>query len=131
MVRNLIRLSILFLMNFSILFFSDNANVFQLYLDLENIKLVSSFNENSIYSVISISVPVLSLFLIYFFKPFIEIYLLHFLKLNFYFLINLLSISTIYIVFRIYGYDRLNMLVYLVIASVFFIKLKNKLLIIF
>ena len=116
MVRNLIRLSILFLMNFSILFFSDNANVFQLYLDLENIKLVKSFNENGIYSIISISVPVLSLFLIYFFKPFIEIYLLHFLKLNFYFLINLLSISTIY------GYDRLNMLIYLLIASVFLYK---------
>ena len=122
MVRNLIRLSILFLMNFSILFFSDNANVFQLYLDLESIKLVKTFNENGIYSIISISVPVLSLFLIYFFKPFIEIYLLHFLKLNFYFLINLLSISTIYIVFRIYGYDRLNMLIYLLIASVFLYK---------
>jgi len=122
MVRNLIRLSILFLMNFSILFFSDNANVFQLYLDLENIKLVKSFNENGIYSIISMSVPVLSLFLIYFFNPFIEIYLLHFLKLNFYFLINLLSISTIYIVFRIYGYDRLNMLIYLLFASVFLYK---------
>ena len=119
MVRNLFRLPVLFLMNFSILYFSDNANVFQLYIDLENIKFVKSFNENGIYSIISIFVPVLSLFLIYFFKPFIEIYLLHFLKLNFYFLINLLSISTIYIVFRIYGYDRLNMLIYLLIASVF------------
>ena len=47
------------------------------------------------------------------FRPFIEIYLLHFLKFNFYFLINLISISTIYIVFRIYGYSRLYLLIYL------------------
>ena len=80
------------------------------------------FNENIIYIIISILVPLLTLFLIYFFRPFIEIYLLHFLKLNFYFLLNLISISTIYIILRIYGYDRLNLLLYLLISSVVLYK---------
>ena len=62
------------------------------------------------------------LFLIYFFRPFIEIYLLHFLKFNFYFLINLISISTIYIVFRIYGYSRLYLLIYLLLSSLILYK---------
>ena len=109
-------------MNYSVLFFSSNANVYQFFLDLEKTKIISEFNELNLYILISLSVPVLCLFLIYFFRPFIEIYLLHFIKFNFYLLINLLSVSTIYIVFRIYGYDRINMLIYLLIASLFLYK---------
>ena len=122
LTRNIIRFIGLSLMNYSVLFFSSNANVYQLFLDLEKTKIISEFNELNLYILISLSVPVLCLFLIYFFKPFIEIYLLHFLKFNFYLLINLLSVSTIYIVFRIYGYDRINMLIYLLIASMFLYK---------
>ena len=117
MIKNSIRFVILSLLNFSILFFSENANVYQFYKDLNNVNVLSVFNENIIYIIISILVPLLTLFLIYFFRPFIEIYLLHFLKFNFYFLLNLLSISTIYIILRIYGYDRLNLLLYLIISS--------------
>ena len=122
LTRNIIRFIGLSLMNYSVLFFSSNANVYQLFLDLEKTKIISEFNELNLYILISLSVPVLCLFLIYFFRPFIEIYLLHFVKFNFYLLINLLSISTIYIVFRIYGYDRINMLIYLLIASLFLYK---------
>ena len=121
-IKNLIRFLVLAIMNFSILFFSANANVYQLFLDLEKIRLLIEFNELYLYILTSLSVPVLCLFLIYFFKPFIEIYLLHFLKFNFYLLINLLSVSTIYILFRISGYDRINMLIYLLIASMFLYK---------
>jgi hypothetical protein len=122
MIKNLIRFFILSLLNFSILFFSENANVYQFYKDLNSINILFTFNENIIYIIISILVPLLTLFLIYFFRPFIEIYLLHFLKLNFYFLLNLISISTIYIILRIYGYDRLNLLLYLLISSVVLYK---------
>jgi hypothetical protein len=122
LARNIIRFIGLSLMNFSILFFSSDANVYQFFLDLEKIRIISEFNELNLYILISLSVPVLCLFLIYFFRPFIEIYLLHFIKFNFYLLINLLSVSTIYIVFRIYGYDRINMLIYLLFASLFLYK---------
>ena len=125
LARNIIRFIGLSLMNYSVLFFSSNANVYQFFLDLEKIKIISEFNEQNLYILISLSVPVLCLFLIYFFRPFIEIYLLHFIKYNFYLLINLLSVSTIYIVFRIYGYDRINMLIYLLIASLFLYKTDN------
>ena len=122
LARNIIRFIGLSLMNYSILFYSSDANVYQFFLDLEKIKIISEFNEQNLYILISLSVPVLCLCLIYFFRPFIEIYLLHFIKFNFYLLINLLSVSTIYIVFRIYGYDRINMLIYLLIASLFLYK---------
>lgn len=122
MFKNLLRLILLFLLNFSVLFYSNNANVYQLFLDLNNISLMMKFNETILYILISFLVPILTLSLIFFFRPFIEIYLLHFLKFNFYFLINLLSTSTIYIVLRIYGYDRLNLLLYLFFSSIILFK---------
>ena len=122
MIKNFLRIFLLFSLNYSVLFFSDNANVYQLFLDLNSINLVSEFNETLNFIIISISVPLLTLFLIFFFKPFIEIYLLHFLKFNFYFLINLLSTSTVYIILRIYGYDRLYMLLYLFLSSLILYK---------
>tara|TARA_B100000989_G_C19445606_1_gene429346 strand:+ start:261 stop:641 length:381 start_codon:yes stop_codon:yes gene_type:complete len=122
MIKNSIRLIVLGIFNFGVLFLSNNSNVYQFYKDLNQIKVLEEFNENLIYVIISVLVPILTLFLIFFFRPFIEIYLLHFLKFNFYFLINLLSVSTIYIVLRIYGYDRLNLLLYLLISSVVLYK---------
>lgn len=122
MIKNLFRLTLLFFLNFSVLFFSNNANVYQLFLDLNSVSLMKEFNEVILYIIISFLVPLLTLLLIFFFRPFIEIYLLHFLKLNFYFLINLLSTSTVYIVLRIYGYDRLNLLLYLIFSSIILYK---------
>ena len=122
MFKILFRFIVLFFLNFAVLFYSSNENVYQLFLDLEKISLIKEFNETILYILISLSVPVLCLSLLFFLRPFIEIYLLHFLKFNFYFLINLLSTSTIYIVFRIYGYDRLNLLLYLITSSVVLYK---------
>ncbi len=122
MIKNSLRIFLLFSLNYSVLFFSDTANVYQLFMDLNSINLIADFNETLNFIIISVSVPLITLFLIYFFKPFIEIYLLHFLKFNFYFLINLLSISTVYIVLRIYGYDRFYMLLYLFLSSLILYK---------
>ena len=71
------------------------------------------------YWVISFSVSIMTLFLVQIFKPFIEIYLLHYSRYLFYLLINLLSLSTIYIVFRVYGYSRLFLIIYIFISSLF------------
>ena len=98
MIKIIFRISILFFLNYGVIKQSRNINVYQLFLDLEFLRVMNKFNELLIHLIISISVPLLTLFLIYFFRPFIEIYLLHFLKFNFYFLINLISISTIFIV---------------------------------
>lgn len=125
MFKNLFRLILLFLLNFSVLFYSNNANVYQLFLDLKNVSLMKEFNEIILYVLISFFVPILTLYLIFFFRPFIEIYLLHFIKFNFYFLINLLSTSTIYIVLRIYGYDRLNLLFCLFFSTIILYKSEN------
>jgi len=125
MFKNLFRLILLFLLNFSVLFYSNNANVYQLFLDLKNVSLMKEFNEIILFVLISFFVPILTLYLIFFFRPFIEIYLLHFIKFNFYFLINLLSTSTIYIVLRIYGYDRLNLLLCLFFSTIILYKSEN------
>ena len=42
---------------------------------------------------------------------------MYYLRFSFYFLINLVSVSTIYIVYRIYGYSRLWLLIYLFLSS--------------
>ncbi len=122
MIKIIFRISILFFLNYGVIKQSRNINVYQLFLDLEFLRVMNKFNELLIHLIISISVPLLTLFLIYFFRPFIEIYLLHFLKFNFYFLINLISISTIFIVFRVYGYSRFYLLIYLFVASIFLYK---------
>ena len=122
MIKNSIRFVVLCVLNYGVLYLSDNSNVYQFFKDLNQIYILDEFNENLIYIIISVLVPILTLFLIYFFRPFIEIYLLHFLKFNFYFLINLLSVSTIYIILRIYGYDRLNLILYLLMSSVLLYK---------
>ncbi len=122
MIKIIFRISILFFLNYGVIEQSRNINVYQLFLDLEFLRVMNKFNELLIHLIISISVTLLTLFLIYFFRPFIEIYLLHFLKFNFYFLINLISISTIFIVFRVYGYSRFYLLIYLFVASIFLYK---------
>ena len=53
-------------------------------------------------------------------KPFVEIFIEHYYKYGFYFLINILSISATFIVLRVYGYSRLYLLIYLIVSSVTF-----------
>tara|TARA_B100000902_G_scaffold394273_1_gene450266 strand:- start:1664 stop:2068 length:405 start_codon:yes stop_codon:yes gene_type:complete len=95
---------------------------------IDDIRPIISLSEDDIavtYYLISFCVAVYTLILLRVFKPFIEIYLLHYLEISFYFLISLLSVSTIYIVLRVYGYSRLYLLIYLLTSSVFLLYTKK------
>ena len=117
MIKNILRFLALIFCNYLVIFNSDNINVEQLVKDLKIIIKNQDFDIAIIYLFITISVSVLTLMLIYFLNPFIEVYLMYFLRYSFYFLINLVSVSTIYIVYRIYGYSRLFLLIYLFLSS--------------
>ncbi len=121
MIKNILNLTLLTLLNFLLLKRSSSIDVDQLFYDIEALGLSTYINRANVNFFIGISVSILTLSLIYFFKPFIEIYLLHYLRYSFYLLINLLSISTIYITYRIYGYSRLFLLLYLITTSFIFI----------
>ena len=118
MLRNTIRLVILLLLNYLVIFGSTALDVEQLFKDLYRFTPLQTINIETLHFLISLIVSSMTLFLIYFFKPFIEMYLTHYLKYNFYLLINLLSLSTVYIVFRIYGYSRLYLLIYLLLSTI-------------
>ena len=118
MLRNIVRLVILLLLNYLVIFGSTALDVEQLFKDLYRFTPFQTINIETIHFLISFVVSSMTLFLIYFFKPFIEMYLTHYLKYNFYFLINLLSLSTVYIVFRIYGYSRFYLLIYLFLSTI-------------
>ena len=99
--------------------FSAQINSQQLLNDLSPI---IQLKENQIfytYVFISICVSLVTLFLLKIFKPFIEIYLLYYLRFSFYILINLLSVSSVYLVLRIYGYSRFYVLIYILTSSIF------------
>ena len=107
--------------NFIVLSQSSSVDIDQLYLDFQLIGISVPSNENLIYLFIGLCVSVLTIILIIFLKPFIEIYLLHYWRYSFYLLINLLSLSTIYIAFRIYGYSRFLLLIYLLLSTTVFV----------
>ena len=122
MIKSIFNIIVLTGLNFIIFTNSESIDIDQIYYDFDNIGINSEITSNQMFLFIGMSVSILTILLIVFFKPFIEIYLLHFLKFNFYFLINLLSISTVYIILRIYGYDRLYMLLYLFLSSLILYK---------
>jgi len=119
MLRTFIRFVTLIIANFLTLFLSNDVDVDQLIKDFESLNISSNFSYESLYILISFLVSLLSLFLIYFFRPFSEMYLIYYFKISYYFFINLVSISSIFIVLRIVGYSRLNLLIYLVTMSTF------------
>ena len=118
MLRNIIRFIILLLLNYLVLVLSSSLDVEQFIKDIFRFTTLQIINVEVVYFLICGAVSLMTLFLIYFFKPFIEMYLTHYLKYNFYLLINLLSLSTVYIVFRIYGYSRLYLLIYLLLSTI-------------
>ena len=129
MIKNITRLILITLFAYFVFDYSVAIDVEQFYKDLERFNLNMDPSLNQTYIFISLVIAFITLFFIYIFRPFVEIYLLHFLKYNFYFLINLISISTIFIIFRIYGYSRLALLVYLVFSTTSLYlsdKIKNK-----
>ena len=129
MLKNIFRFFSLIVANYIVIYFSSDIDLDQLVKDFELFNIELSSNSYLLSLFICISITILTLFLIFLFRPFIEIYLLYYLKFTFYFLVNLLSLSTVYIVFRIYGYSRLNLLIYLFLSSAILIisdKIKNK-----
>ena len=121
MIKSIFNIFVLTGLNFIVFINSKSIDIDQIYYDFENIGLKTDLTSNQMYLFIGLSVSVLTILLIIFFKPFIEIYLLHYLRYSFYFLINLLSISSVFITLRIYGYSRLYLFMYLVLTSFIFI----------
>ena len=118
MIKSLSRFLFLVFVNIFVIVNSSDIDVDQFLDDIFIIFSIEDINIMVVYLIISIAVSLLTGVLLYIFKPFTEIYLLYIFKFYFYFLINLVSISTTYIVFRIYGYSRLFLLVYLFSASI-------------
>ena len=108
------------LANYLLIFFSNDIDVEQFQKDLNIIFGPNNISEIFIYLIISIFVVILIFVIKQILNPFVEIFIMRYYKLSFYFLINILSISTTYIVLRIYGYSRLNLILYLVLASFLF-----------
>ena len=117
MIKVLIRFLGLTFLNFLVLSSSEYIDILQLINDFSSFPVMRTFTLNTTFIFISISISFFSILLIKFFKPFIEVYLMFYLKITFYFFINLVSLSTIYIAFRVYGYSRLYLLIYLFTSS--------------
>ena len=116
---SLIRFLTIFVLSFLTIYWSPFVDLEQLlFTDLSIFKFINPYNVNLGIFFVSICVAILTNVLLLFFNPFIEIYLLYYFKVSFYFLINLLSISTIFIILRVYGYSRLNIVIYLCLSSV-------------
>jgi len=117
-------------LNYFVFYGSKYLDVYQLIEDISYVVEIDPENKSIPYFIISLSVSLLTLVTIQIFRPFIEIYLLHYTKYFFYFLVSLISISSIFIIYRIYGYSRLSLLVYLIFSSLalfFSERLVNKL----
>ena len=112
-----IRLCLLIALNYFVFYGSKYLDVYQLIDDIRYFVEIDIENKNIPHIIISLSVSMLTLITIRIFRPFVEIYVLHYRKIFFYFLVSLISISSIYIIYRIYGYSRLSLLVYLIVSS--------------
>jgi hypothetical protein len=119
MLKFIIRFFVILIFNYLILIFSENIDVGQVKYDLEASILLRPYryNLNVIYLIICITITIATLSVIRFFKPFMEIYLIYYMKINFYFFSSLISISTIYLILRVYGYSRILILGYLLLTS--------------
>ncbi len=121
MIKSIFNIFILTGLNFLIFTNSESIDIDQVYVDFKSLGINTELTALQMYLFIGICVSLLTIFLIIFFKPFIEIYLLHYLRYSFYFLINLLSISSVFITLRVYGYSRMYLILYLLITSFIFI----------
>ena len=125
MNKALIRILTISILNFYTLKLSLFIDVDQFKRDIDIFYVFQNVSYDIVFILISISVAFLTVVLTLFFKPFIEVYLIFHLKISFYFFINLVSISTIYLAFRVYGYSRLMILIYLLIST-FLLILSDK-----
>jgi len=125
MIKILFRTSFLIFLNYIVILQSKNINAQQIVTDINRFIIFQDLNERIVYSIIGITIAMVTLWFLFIFKPFIEVYLLYYFKYGFYFLINFISLSSVYITFRIYGYSRLYLLLYLLTSS-FLMLLSDK-----
>lgn len=118
MIKILFRISTLVFLNYIVILQSKNINTQQIASDINRVLIIQDFNEIIINFIICMTIAMATLWFLFIFKPFIEVYLLYYFKYGFYFLINFISVSSVYITFRIYGYSRLYLLIYLFTSSV-------------
>lgn len=120
MLKFIIRFSVILIFNYLILIFSENIDVGQVKYDLEASIFLRPYryNLNLIYFIICTTITTVTLLVIKIFRPFMEIYLIYYMKINFYFFSSLISISTIYLILRVYGYSRTLILGYLLLTSI-------------
>lgn len=118
MIKMIFRITGLIILNYLVIIASKDIDIVQLLDDIYRFKSLSDINIELIYLLIALSVSLLVIALLYFFRIFSEVYLTHYLKVNYYFLINLVSISTVYLVYRVYGYSRFAIILYLLFSVV-------------
>lgn len=119
MLLSFFRVSVLIVLNYFLILNSKYIDTYQLLEDISFISNVSNTDMTLTYAIVCISVSLLTIFLVSFFKPFIEIYLLHYSRYLFYLLVSLISLSSVYIVFRVYGYSRTWMILYIFFTAAF------------
>lgn len=117
MKKYILRFIVLLFLNYFFLKLSLEIDIEQFKDDLEHLNLRKFFNSKSVIITVCVFVSLLTNLLILIFNPFMEIYLLHFQKNYFYFLVNLLSVSTVFIILRIYGYSRIYLILYLIFST--------------
>jgi hypothetical protein len=113
---NTISFLILTLLNYFVILMSENIDLNQLYVEVNNAFIIQITLDN-LKIIASSLISVVTIILLKVFHPFIEIYLLHYYKFSFYLLVNLSSLSSVYIVLRIYGYSRFILIIYLVVST--------------
>jgi len=126
---NTITFLILTLFNYFVILMSENIDLNQLYDEVNNAFIIQITLDN-LKIVASSIISVVTIILLKVFHPFIEIYLLHYYKFSFYLLVNLSSLSSVYIVLRIYGYSRFIIIIYLLVSTFTLLileKIKRKL----
>jgi len=106
-------------LSYILLIISKDIDVEQFLKDL-NFFSIKFKNINSIFFIISLAVVGTTFVVKQILNPFIEIFVEHYFKFSFYIVINILSISAIFIVLRVYGYSRLYLMFYLFLASLSF-----------
>ena len=118
------RLSALVAMNYFIFYGSSSIDTYQF---IEDLKILTNYETSvqATFWIISIFVSLTTLLLVRIFKPFVEVYLLFYSRYFFYILISLISLSSVYIICRVYGYSRLLLVFYIFISSTFLLFSKK------
>lgn len=108
----------IFFLSFTTVRLSGDADIEQLmFTDLSFFKFLDPNNRLLGICIIAFLVTIFTNLIIIIFEPFIEIYLMYYYRFSFYLFINLISISTIFILLRVYGYSRSLILLYIFFSS--------------